>query len=137
MARLSAALRRRVTQRAQERCEHCQTPQAIVVEMEIGHIIPVSVGGRTISGNLCLACIGCNAFKLAAQTAADPETGHPEALFNPRTQVWAEHFAWSDDRTRVVGLTPCGRATVAQLRMNRERVVAARRLWAAGGWHPT
>jgi hypothetical protein len=137
MPRLSAALRRRVTQRAQERCEYCQTPQAIVVEMEIDHIIPLSVGGRTVLDNLCLACIGCNAFKLDAEAAADPQTGRRVALFNPRAQDWTEHFAWSDDGTRIVGLTPSGRATVARLRMNRERVVVARRLWAEAGWHPT
>ena len=40
------------------------------------------------------------------------------ALFNPRTQRWHDHFKWSADGTQVVGLTPCGRATVVALQLN-------------------
>ncbi len=43
------------------------------------------------------------------------------ALFNPREQVWVEHFAFRG--ARIMGLTPVGRATVQVLDMNaRERV---------------
>jgi hypothetical protein len=37
-------------------------------------------------------------------------------LFNPRTQLWHEHFVLAD--LTVVGLTPIGRATVRLLHMN-------------------
>ncbi len=104
--------------------------------MEVDHITPESVGGATNLDNLCLSCVGCNGFKLAFQSAVDPETGEEASLFNPRSQPWTEHFAWSEDGTRIVGLTPAGRATIARLRMNRERVVEARRLWVTAGWHP-
>ena len=40
-------------------------------------------------------------------------------LFDPRRQRWSEHFAWSDDGTRVIGRTPCGRATVLWQEGNR------------------
>jgi hypothetical protein len=68
--------------------------------------------------------------------AADPVTGDEVDLFNPRTQAWTDHFAWSQDGSRVLGLTPCGRATVERLRMNRERLVMARELWVQARWHP-
>jgi hypothetical protein len=58
------------------------------------------------------------------------------ALFNPRQQSWAEHFAWSKDSILVVGITPTGRATVAALHLNRPLLVKARRRWVAAGWHP-
>jgi len=57
-------------------------------------------------------------------------------LFNPRRQRWLDHFSWSDDGTRVVGITPAGRATVMALRLNNAEIVAARRRWVAVGWHP-
>ncbi len=57
-------------------------------------------------------------------------------LFNPRAERWEDHFGWSEDGTLVLGLTPVGRATVAQLRVNRQRMVEARRLWVQAGWHP-
>lgn len=57
MASISKALRRQVTERAGGRCKYCQTLLAIVVEMEVDHIIPTSAGGRTALDNLCLACV--------------------------------------------------------------------------------
>jgi hypothetical protein len=136
LAYIGQALRRLVVERAGGRCEYCRTAQAIVVEMEVDHIVPESAGGATDPDNLCLTCVACNGFKLAHQTGSDPETGEDTPLFHPRSQRWDEHFGWSEGGTRILGLTPTGRATVARLRMNRERVVEARRLWIEAGWHP-
>lgn len=136
MAYIAPALRQAVIERADGRCEYCQTWQAIVVEMEIDHVLPESAGGRTEADNLCLTCVGCNGFKLAFQHGPDPETGVLAPLFNPRSDRWEEHFRWSDDGTHLVGLTAVGRATVARLQMNRPRMVEARRLWVLAGWHP-
>jgi hypothetical protein len=44
-------------------------------------------------------------------------------LFHPNQQEWAEHFAWNDDATEIMGLTPIGRATIAALKMNRPQIV--------------
>jgi hypothetical protein len=68
--------------------------------------------------------------------AADPESVKTVALFNPREQRWRDHFAWSDDGTSVIGLTPCGRATIVALRLNRPLAVAARRIWVSVNRHP-
>lgn len=136
MTTVSDELRQQVIERAREQCEYCQTPMRIVVEIEIDHIVPQSVGGATELDNLCLACVGCNGYKLAFQEAEDPETGEIVSLYNPRIQHWHDHFAWSDDGIQVIGLTPTGRATVIRLRMNRERMVEARRLWIRAGWRP-
>ena len=48
------------------------------------------------------------------------------ALFNPRTQVWEEHFRWASDKQTIEGLTQIGRATVATLSMNSELRLKAR-----------
>jgi len=136
MVYIPAALRQQVIKRAKGRCEYCQTLKTIVIEMEIDPIIPESAGGKTELDNLCLSCVSCNGSKLDSQTGLDPDSGENVPLFNPRIQFWAEHFAWSADGTHVLGLTPTGRATLIRLKMNREDIVAARRLWVEAGWHP-
>jgi hypothetical protein len=100
------------------------------------HIIPEAAGGLTVRSNLWLACERCNRYKGDRTTAIDPETGQDVGLFNPRTQVWAEHFAWSEQGITIVGITPVGRATVIALHLNHPLAVTARRYWVRVGWHP-
>jgi hypothetical protein len=57
-------------------------------------------------------------------------------LFNPRTQIWEEHFSWTDDFTTIVGLTPTGRATVKALNMNRQESINLRKILYVFGEHP-
>ncbi len=57
-------------------------------------------------------------------------------LFNPRQHSWSEHFIWSADGLLIIGLTPIGRATVATLVLNRERVINIRAADKAVGRHP-
>ncbi len=125
-----------VTQRAKERCEYCQTAKIMVVRMEIDHILPESAGGATVESNLSLACPSCNRFKGKWQTAVDPITDQEVRLFNPRAQVWNQHFQWSAGGTHILGLTPIGRATIVRLKMNDTDVVRSRALWVKLGVHP-
>ena len=57
-------------------------------------------------------------------------------MFNPRTQVWSEHFRWSAEGAYIHGITPTGRATVAALQLNNALAVEVRRNWILAGWHP-
>ena len=86
--------------------------------------------------NLALACQGCNNHKYNKTEGRDPITGDIVPLYHPRKQRWSEHFAWSDDFTLVIGLTPTGRTTVETLQLNREGVVNLCRLLYAMGEHP-
>lgn len=90
----------------------------------IEHITPSSGGGSDTPDNLALACPSCNLAKSSRTAVTDPATNASVLLFNPRTQNWADHFAWED--RRVVGRTPTGRATVAALDMNHPRRVLIR-----------
>lgn len=101
--------------------------------MHIEHIDP---DGGDQPDNLCLSCSNCNLSKAQAITALDPETGESVALFNPRQQVWQEHFEWIENGLRVQGLTPTGRATINRLKINMERIIIARKRWVQGGFHP-
>ena len=115
---ISVEVERRVRATAKNRCGYCLSPQHLVMaRLEIEHIIPLSKQGSNNESNLWLACPICNGHKSNKTTAVDPETNETLKLFNPRTQVWSEHFQWTEDGLRVVGLTPTGRATVAALHL--------------------
>jgi HNH endonuclease len=129
-----AEIKRLVHKRALFRCEYCQMAQRVIGQaMHIEHIIPGS--GHDLT-KLCLSCSSCNFSKAKATSAEDPDTGIVVALFNPRTQVWSEHFQWVQDGQIVQGRTPTGRATVARLKMNQPRIVEARGIWVRAGVHP-
>lgn len=130
-------LRERVAAQAKYRCGYCLTAEAIVgTPMEIDHLIPESLDGLTEESNLWLACSLCNDCKSNRIAAQDPEKGDLVRLFDPRREVWAEHFRWSEQGDEIIGLTPTGRATVLALQLNRVSLVNARRLWVSVGWHP-
>lgn len=130
------ALRERVSARAGDRCGYCLANERCGISIEIDHIIPVVEGGATSEENLWLACRDCNGHKGGRSRACDPVSGREVALFDPRRQVWGEHFAWSAEGDRITGLSATGRATVQALGLNSEKRVLARRLWVAAGWHP-
>jgi hypothetical protein len=131
------ALDARLRRQAGARCGYCRTSSQVIGQpLTVEHIIPRARGGSSDEDNLWLSCRRCNEYKGAQVEAIDPETGLVVPLFNPRQQSWSEHFAWSGDGTRIVGLTPCGRATVVALQLNNADIVAARQFWVAVGWHP-
>src|SRR6185369_6040387 len=104
MARLS---RRKVRERAKEKCEYCQLPQGCsVLPHEIDHIRAKKHHGPTTLRNTCLACAYCNGAKGSNVAGYDTESGELTALFNPRSDVWHEHFVWIGPVLR--GLTPVG-----------------------------
>jgi len=119
------------------RCGYCLAPQAVSNWLfEVEHIIPTAAGGSDDEENLWLSCSACNRYKGRQVKARDPQTKKLVRLFNPRHQSWPRHFYWSEDRTRIIGRTPCGRATVEALKLNHEQAVVARTIWREAGIHP-
>ena len=100
------------------------------------HLFPSSLGGPTTEANLWLACGPCNEHKGSRVTAHDPQDGELWRLFNPRSDIWEEHFEWIERGLRVAGSTAIGRAAVNALHLNRTPLVTARQGWIAVGWHP-
>ena len=108
MTYIPAVLRREVTERAGNRCEYCLlTAEVAFFPHEVDHVIAEKHGGATDVDNLAFACWRCNRHKGSDLTSFDPQTRRLSPLFNPRTQVWTEHFAY--ERGRIIGLTPEGR----------------------------
>ncbi len=135
MRYIPARLRRLVLQRSEERCEYCQLSQAgQEATFHVDHVTPVAAGGETAADNLALACVSCSLRKGARQTAIDRRTTTEVYLFNPRRDIWSEHFRW--DGLRVVGLTATGRATVEILALNRPLILAIRAEETALARHP-
>ena len=129
MTYVPAALRREVIERAGNRCEYCGLPAEVAFyPHEVDHVIAEKHGGTNDIDNLAFACWRCNRHKGSDLTSFDPETALLSPLFNPRTQVWAEHFAYEGER--VAGLTPEGRTTVNLLRLNSEERLTERRAGA-------
>lgn len=131
------SLLKRIHQLVGPRCGYCRTSSKIIGQpLTVEHILPTARGGTSDEQNLWLSCRRCNEFKRDQVEATDPETGAIVPLFNPRTQPWHEHFAWTASGTHIIGRTPIGRATVVALKLNNDEIVQARLFWVNVGWHP-
>jgi hypothetical protein len=121
-----------VHQRAAFRCEYCHFPQRFAgLNFQIDHVIPEKHGGVTVADNLALSCYYCNSYKGPNLSGIDRLTQEIVVLFNPRHDIWSDHFEW--EGPVLTGRTPCGRATIEVLRMNDPAAVALRRLLIRAG----
>jgi HNH endonuclease len=103
-------LRETVAKRANFRCEYCQMPQLnLQLKHEPDHILPRKHDGETTLGNLAFACFSCNRNKGSDISSYDRETGNLTPFFNPRTQIWTEHFLFQD--AEIIPLTAEARVT--------------------------
>ena len=93
----------------------------IFAVLEIEHIYPQALGGKTVEENLWLACPLCNSYKGSQISAIDSITNRKISLFNPRRQMWKNHFKIING-IKIVGKTATGRATVEALLMNNGRL---------------
>lgn len=132
---MDEALVRLVWQRAQDRCEYCQMPQSLsFLPFEIDHIIARKHHGKTVRGNLALACAYDNGFKGPNIASIDPRTRRLVRLFHPRRHNWSHHFRW--EGPVLVGRTAIGRATIHVLAINHPMRVEQRRILVDGGLFP-
>lgn len=135
--RIPREVREFVAERAGFCCEYCRSQEDYGTEsLSVEHIIPIVRGGSDVVSNLAYSCQGCNNKKHTAMTALDVMTGREVRLFHPRRDDWNKHFVWSDDKTRIIGLTAIGRATIARLELNRQGVVNLRFALIQIGRHP-
>ncbi|MFH7245732.1 MAG: HNH endonuclease [Spirulina sp.] len=140
---ISDETRRVIRERAKYICEYCHSSERLsATRFTIDHIIPKSLGGSDEFGNLALACRRCNERRYNFVAGFDPETQEIVPLFNPRQQIWADHFIWQDQGIVITGTTPIGRATCLRLDLNDARypeedsIRATRRFWIKTGLHP-
>ena len=135
MTYIPKAVRREVADRAQNHCEYCLLDQRdALYKHEVDHIIPEKHRGQTVLDNLCLACLECNRYKGSNFGSFAPETGQVALLFNPRRQIWREHFRLN--AARIIPLSPEGRVTVFILNVNDELRVQERWALIRAGTYP-
>lgn len=130
---MNAATRRRVRQRAGQRCEYCrmhedEEPYAFHIE----HVVAKKHGGSDRLSNLAWSCHNCNLAKGA--NLAGLVRGQVVPLFHPRRHDWHEHFRWHG--AILVGKTACGRATIRVLNINEDDRVRLRQVLIASGTFP-
>ncbi len=129
--------REEVSKRAKGFCEYCLSPEDFSNStFEVEHIHPLSKSGETVSKNLAFACSSCNKYKPTKTEAFDTESQTITGFYNPRKDVWREHFMWSEDFMEIIGITAKGRVTVKVLRLNRQRVMNLRRILILVNEHP-
>ena len=132
---ISEALRNQVSIRANHRCEYCLISQDDTFHTcHIDHIISIKHGGPTIASNLAFACQFCNRNKGSDVGSFMFESQSFVRFFNPRTDVWAEHFFLEDGM--IIGKTEIGKATVKILDFNTVDQVIDRKLLMESGRYP-
>jgi hypothetical protein len=105
-----------------------------VFPFHVEHIIAKKHHGDDGLNNLAWSCHECNLGKSSNLSGRDFVTSRVVVLFNPRRQRWNRHFTW--DGPLLIGLTPCGRATVDVLNINLLRRVDLRELLIIAGVFP-
>lgn len=134
---ISKADRQTVKSRAKGYCEYCFSKEEFCPDsFSMEHIIPLAKNGTNSLDNLANSCQGCNNFKYTTIEVLDNVTGEYFPLYNPRKHNWTEHFKWSENGLKIIGISPIGRITVELLKLNREGVVNLRRALIAIDEHP-
>lgn len=124
-----------IRERANSRCEYCQKPDFTTsFSYQVDHIISKKHGGSDDIDNLAWSCFECNNSKGADVATYDLITHILIPFYNPRTQIWDDHFE-IDKMGFINGKTAIGHATVKILNMNRESEVELRQnLIELGKW---
>jgi 5-methylcytosine-specific restriction endonuclease McrA len=125
MSELSKTQDREIRSDAKSRCGYCLGEQKYILAwLEIEHILPRSKGGTSTRENLWLACPYCNTFKGSQTQGVDPATQRTLVLFNPRKQIWKNHFEFGPDQATIIG------------NLNYDLALETRKLWVNVGWYP-
>lgn len=127
----------KIANRAENLCEYCGAPEiAFNFPFEVEHIRPQAFGGETNLQNLALSCRACNIYKRDYLNGIDENGAKTERLFNPRIDVWYEHFFVDSKDFIIIGLSEIGKGTINRLRFNNSLQIQARKQWHRLGIFP-
>lgn len=127
MSRVSEDIRQQVRERAfDNRCEYCRMPETVThFSHQVDHIIPPRHGGSNEMSNLAWACFRCNNYKGTDIATYDLDSEEAVFLFNPRQQLWDEHFYCNSEGV-IKSKTSIGKATARLLQMNNAQRIEMR-----------
>ena len=126
-------LRQQVAKRANYCCEYCLFPEVFLATIfHIEHIRSLKHGGKTILINLAYACPHCNQNKGSnIATFLSGDSDQLIRLFNPRKDVWTQHFEVVNGE--ILPLTSIAEGTIRILDMNQvDRLILRKALIDAG-----
>jgi hypothetical protein len=133
---ITPELRQQVAQRADYLCEYCLLfEDDAYFGCHVDHIISVKHGGQTALDNLAYACAFCNRAKGSDVGSVIMETGEFVRFYNPRRDVWADHFRL--DGVTIYPKTDIGLVTATILQFNREERLLERQTLQAFGAYPS
>ncbi|AGF51406.1 sll2007 [Synechocystis sp. PCC 6803] len=131
---ISPSLRRLVSDRANHSCEYCLIPEALSLSSHhVDHIIAEKHGGHSTPENLAFSFSLCNQAKGSDIASIDPHTGETVRLYNPRKDIWTNHFTLESISGLVQPKTAIGRVTANLLRINRVESLTVRQILAKIG----
>jgi HNH endonuclease len=130
---INAELRRSIVLRADKLCEYCLLHEDdAYFGCEIDHIISEKHGGATDRDNLAYACMNCNRNKGSdiGSILMPLERGIFMRFFNPRSDLWREHFQLNDlDLITIEPISEIGEVTARILGFNsRDRLLERQEL---------
>src|SRR4051812_43760197 len=113
-------------ERAGWRCEYCHLPvDRVSLSVHVEHVFSRQHGGNDEDENLAISCARCNLLKGPNLAGIDPATGRMARLFNPRKDIWRQHFRVAGGK--LLGLSAIGRTTAGLLDWNNPKSVRLRR----------
>ena len=133
---MNRSVRALVRLRAGKRCEYCRLHESDqpLFSFHIEHIVSKKHHGSDDPANLAWSCHECNLAKSSNLSGRDFDTARVVVLFNPRRQRWSRHFTW--EGAWLLGMTPCGRATIDVLNINEPDRIELRELLISAGVFP-
>ena len=125
---MDKATRDSVIERAGNACEYCGLPQSAqpFVTFHVDHVVANQHRPDDSLDNLCLSCQSCNLRKGTNLTTIDLVTDKLVRVFDPRNDIWSDHFEIVD--YVIVGKTDVGRSTARLLAMNDPSRIELRQL---------
>jgi hypothetical protein len=135
MSYLSDKIRTQVWQRASDCCEYCFLHRdTAFFTHEIDHIISLKHNGQDILFNLALSCYYCNRFK--GTDIGSIYQGEFIRFYNPRIDIWQEHFEMDLGNATIQPLSPIGEVTASILGFNQVDRIIERQILIASNKYP-
>lgn len=129
-------LRRLVIARSDRLCEYCLIHEDdTFLGCQVEHIISEKHNGPTDAQNLAYACTFCNRYKGSDIGSIVWSTQQFCRFFNPRTDIWYEHFRLEEDF--IQPLTHIGEVTATILQFNNPERLLERKLLRHAGRYPS
>lgn len=136
MTYISDSYRSIISERANYSCEYCRASESnTFYSFQVDHIISLKHGGETSLDNLAYACPICNRAKGSDLGTILIKGGPIVRFFNPRTDVWTDHFRIREDGLLLPNSSE-GEATIKILNMNHLDSLIERALLLSLGLFP-